>query len=76
MTELKKIMHVEDDPSIQMVKDGEAVKFINLTGLFPGETKDGRAMFKGKPKETLFLRLEDGHEVAIDGFLVTAKEKR
>lgn len=58
-----------------MVKDGEAVEFINLTGLFPGETKDGRAMFKGKPKESIFIRLQDGREVSVDGFLVTAKEK-
>ena len=58
-----------------MVKDGETVEFINLTGLFPGETKDGRAMFKGKPKESIFIRLQDGREVSVDGFLVTAKEK-
>lgn len=58
-----------------MVKDGEAVEFINLTGLFAGETKDGRAMYKGKPKEALFIRLPDGREVSIDGFLVTAKDK-
>lgn len=58
-----------------MVKDGEAVEFINLTGLFAGETKDGRAMFKGKPKDAISLRFADGREVAVDGFLVTAKDK-
>lgn len=58
-----------------MVKHGELAEFINLTGLFPGETKDGRAMFKGKPKESIFIRLQDGREVAVDGFLVTAKDK-
>lgn len=56
-----------------MVKNGEEVEFINLTGLFPGETKDGRAMFKAKPKEALSLRLQDGREVAVESFIVTAK---
>ena len=36
-----------------MIKEGEGVDFINVTGLFPGETKDGRAMSKVIFKEPL-----------------------
>jgi hypothetical protein len=54
--------------------EGDSIEFINLTGLFPGETKDGRAMLKGKPnKVVMILRLEDGREVQADSFIITAK---
>jgi hypothetical protein len=56
------------------VGEGESVEFINLTGLFPGQTKDGRAMFKGKPnKLEVFIRMEDGRELKVESLIVTAK---
>ncbi len=56
------------------VGEGDSVEFINLTGLFAGQTKDGRAMFKGKPnKVEVIIRLEDGRELKADSLIVTAK---
>ena len=58
------------------VGEGDNIEFIPLTGLFPGETKDGRVMMKGKPnKLEVILRLEDGREVKAEQFFVTAREK-
>ena len=54
--------------------EGDNVEFISLTGLFPGQTKDGRSMMKGKPnKVKILLQLEDGRELIADQFFVNAK---
>ncbi len=53
--------------------EGDAVEFINLTGLFPGETKDGRAMMKGKPRVQVIIKTEDGRELVGSQFFVSAK---
>jgi hypothetical protein len=55
--------------------EGDAVEFITLTGLFAGETKDGRKMLKGKPRAEVIVRLEDGREVKADQFFISAKDK-
>lgn len=53
--------------------EGDNVEFINLTGLFPGETKDGRSMMKGKPRATVIIRTEDGRELVGTQFFVNSK---
>jgi hypothetical protein len=55
--------------------EGDAVEFITLTGLFPGESKDGRQMMKGKPQATVLVRLEDGRELKAEQFFVMQKDK-
>jgi len=55
------------------VGEGDNVEFIPLTGLFAGETKDGRSMMKGKPRATVIIRTEDGRELVASQFFVTAK---
>lgn len=55
--------------------EGDNVEFITLTGLFGGETKDGRKLLKGKPRAEVIVRLEDGREVKADQFFISAKDK-
>ena len=55
--------------------EGDSVEFITLTGLFAGETKDGRKMLKGKPRAEVIVRLEDGREVKADQFFISAKDR-
>lgn len=53
--------------------EGDNVQFVDLTGLFPGSTKDGRALLKGKPKFEIIVRMEGGVELKAEQFLITAK---
>ena len=55
--------------------EGDNSTFVDLTGLFPGSTKDGRSMFKGTSKLALIVRMEDGTELVGSQFFVTAKDK-
>jgi hypothetical protein len=55
--------------------EGDSTTFVELTGLFAGETKDGRALLKGKPKVQVIIRMEDGTELIGSQFFVTAKNK-
>lgn len=56
--------------------EGDAVEFISLTGLFPGESKDGRSMMKGKPRATVIIRTEDGRELTASQFFVMQKDAK
>jgi hypothetical protein len=55
--------------------DGDNSTFVELTGLFGGETKDGRALLKGTSKMQVIIRMEDGTELIGSQFFVTAKNK-
>lgn len=55
--------------------EGDNTTFVELTGLFGGETKDGRALLKGTSKMQIIIRMEDGTELIGSQFFVTAKNK-
>lgn len=52
---------------------GDNVQFIDVSGLWAGETKDGRLLLKGKPKDIeLLIRTPEGEFVA-EQFIITAR---
>jgi len=52
---------------------GDNVQFIDVSGLWAGETKDGRMLLKGKPRDAeLIIRTPEGEFVA-EQFIITAK---
>lgn len=52
---------------------GENVQFIDLSGLWAGETKDGRQLLKGKPKDIeLIVRTPEGEFIA-EQFIITSR---
>jgi hypothetical protein len=56
------------------VGEGDAVEFISVGNLWTGKTKDGRSMYKGSPyKIKLLAHTEDGRQLDVQGFFVTAK---
>ena len=56
--------------------EGDSVEFINLPGLFAGQSKDGRSMMKGKPRATILVRTEDGRELTANQFFVMQKDAK
>lgn len=57
------------------VGEGDNVEFIPLTGMFPGQTKDGRAMMKGKPNVQVIIKTADGRELVAEQFFVAARNQ-
>lgn len=52
---------------------GDSVQFIDVSGLWAGETKDGRQLLKGKPKDIeLIIRTPEG-EFLAEQFIITAR---
>lgn len=52
---------------------GDDVQFIDVSGLWAGETKDGRQLLKGKPRDVeLIIRTPEGEFVA-EQFIITAR---
>lgn len=52
---------------------GDSVQFIDVSGLWAGETKDGRQLLKGKPRDIeLIIRTPEGEFVA-EQFIITAR---
>ena len=52
---------------------GDDVQFIDVSGLWAGETKDGRQLLKGKPRDIeLIVRTPEGEYVA-EQFIITAR---
>ena len=52
---------------------GDDVQFIDVSGLWAGETKDGRLLLKGKPRDIeLIIRTPEGEFVA-EQFIITAR---
>lgn len=52
---------------------GDSAQFIDIGGLWAGETKDGRMLLKGKPRDMeVLIRTPEGEFVA-EQFIITAK---
>ena len=55
------------------VGSGDDVQFMDVSGLWEGNTKDGRQLLKGKPRDVeLIIRTQDGDFVA-EQFIITAR---